>query len=213
MSDTSDVYLIDDDVSYLHAMTRLLRVEGLRVASYSEATSFLLDVSPDLRGCAVADLDMPGIDGLQMQVMLANAGATIPLIFLTGHGDIRSTVRAMRSGALDFLEKTAPEEEILAAIRTALARDAAEHAARMRLVELGRRFALLTRREHEVLSHVVCGKMNKQIAATLGINERTVKLHRTAIATKIGVHSVARLATLAREVNLFDNERSIHAPL
>lgn len=206
MSRTSDVYLIDDDASYLQAMARLLRAAGLRVASFSEARAFLVECSADTRGCVVADLSMPGIDGLQLQMMLADAGATMPLIFLTGHGDIPSTVRAMRSGALDFLEKTAPEEEIIAAIRNALERDEAEHVARLRRVQHGRGFALLTRREREVLSHVVSGKMNKQIAATLGINERTVKLHRTAITTKVGVHSAAQLAALATELCLFEKE-------
>lgn len=207
----SDVFLIDDDVSYLRAMRRVLCAEGFRVTSYSQATSFLPEVSPDTRGCVVADLHMPCIDGLELQLKLADAGATLPIIFLTGHGDIRSTVRAMRSGAADFLEKTAPEEEVIAAIRVALERDAAEHAARVRLAELRRKFALLTAREREVLSHVLSGKMNKQIAATLGINERTVKLHRTAITTKIGVHSVARLAALAKELHLFEDEAATHS--
>lgn len=211
MSDPTEVFLIDDDVSYLRAMRRVLCAEGLRVASYSEATSFLPEVSPDTRGCVVADLHMPCIDGLQLQLKLADAGATLPIIFLTGEGDIRSTVRAMRCGAADFLEKTAPEEEVIAAIRVALERDAAGQAARVRLAELRRKFALLTAREREVLSHVLSGKMNKQIAVTLGINERTVKLHRTAITTKIGVHSVARLAALAKELSLFEDETSTHA--
>jgi FixJ family two-component response regulator len=211
MSTSSDVYLIDDDPSYLRAMARVLSAAGFRVRSYPEATLFLTSVSPDTRGCIVADLAMPYINGLQLQAKLADAGSTMPVIFLTGHADIPSTVRAMRSGALDFLEKTAPDEEVIAAIVRALERDAAGCAARMRLVELGRRFALLTCREREVLSHVVRGRMNKQIAATLGINERTVKLHRTAITRKLGVHSVARLTTLVRDVHLFDDEPSTSA--
>lgn len=213
MSTSSDVYLIDDDPSYLRAMARVLSAAGFRVTSYTEAAPFLMEVSPDWRGCIVADLAMPCIDGLQLQSKLADAGSTMPVIFLTGHADIPSTVRAMRSGALDFLEKTAPDEEVIAAIVRALERDAEEHGARMRLVELGRKFALLTGREREVLSHVVRGRMNKQIAAALGINERTVKLHRTAIKRKLGVCSVARLATLVREVHLFDDELSTSASL
>ena len=131
----------------------------------------------------------------------------MPFVFLTGQGDIPSTVRAMRGGAVDFLQKCATKEELVAAIRLALDREAAELAARTRFQELERRFAQLTHREREVLQYVVHGKMNKEIAATLGINVRTVKLHRTAITTKVGVHSVAGLTTLTREARIFDNER------
>lgn len=206
MSDLDIVYLVDDDTSFLTAMLRLLGVEGLRVSAFSSATPFLAEVSPDMRGCVVMDLDMPEVGGLQLQTMLAEAGATIPVIFLTGFGDISSAVRAMHAGAADFLQKNASKEEVLAAIKRALAHDAASQAVRTRRHQLSCKFARLTRREHEVLRYVVRGEMNKQIAWMLGINERTVKLHRTAITTKVGVHSAAQLATLAWESGLFEQE-------
>jgi two-component system response regulator FixJ len=206
MSDMSVVYLIDDDASFLRALTRLLCAEGFRVCSFVSASEFLLKVSADMRGCIVADLEMPDIDGLQLQSMLQRAGATMPLIFLTGHGSIPCTVRAMRSGAVDFLEKSTAKERIMRAISCALERDAAGYLERARLYEIGRRFSRLTNREREVLQQVVCGKMNKQIAAMLGIHERTVRLHRTAITTKVGEHSVARLATLAHEISVFNHD-------
>lgn len=213
MNTAGIVHLIDDDHSFLRAMTRLLCLEGFAVSTYDDATKFLLDVLPATRGCIVADLDMPGIDGLQLQAMLAQAGAAMPVIFLTGHGDIPSSVRAMRDGAVDFLEKCAPNAQVMVAIRKALERDAGEYVARMRVHELRHRFARLTKRECEVLQHVVRGEMNKQIAASLGINERTVKLHRTAITTKLGVHAAAQLATIAHEAHFFECDTSLGAAM
>jgi FixJ family two-component response regulator len=204
MSDMGVVHLIDDDDSFLRSMARLLSAEGFAVSCYSDAEALLGEVSPATRGCIVADLDMPGIGGLELQALLSQANASLPMIFLTGHGDIPSTVRAMRDGATDFLEKSATNEQITAAIRLALARDAKEYVARMRLQDLHQRFAKLTNREREVLRHVVRGAMNKQIAASLGINERTVKLHRTSITTKLGVHATAQLATIAHEVQFLE---------
>jgi two-component system response regulator FixJ len=206
MSDTNVVYLIDDDASFLRALTRMLCAEGFRVCGFDSASEFLLRVSADMRGCIVADVEMPDVDGLQLQTMLREVGATMPLIFLTGHGSIPCTVRAMRSGATDFLEKSAAQEQVLIAIRCALERDASGYLERARLYELGRRFSRLTNREREVLQQVVVGKMNKQIAAMLGINERTVRLHRTAITTKVGEHSVARLATLTYQISVFNHD-------
>lgn len=206
MSDIGMVYLVDDDASFLTAMLRLLCVEGLRASAFASGTLFLAELSPDMRGCVVMDLDMPEVSGLQLQAMLAEAGVTMPVVFLTGFGDISSAVRAMHGGAADFLQKSAPKEEVLAAIKLALAHDAASQAVRLHRQQLSCRFARLTRREHEVLRYVVRGEMNKQIAWMLGINERTVKLHRTAITTKVGVHSAAQLATLAWESGLFERE-------
>src|SRR5262249_27024 len=145
-------------------------------------------VTPQTRGCVVADLEMPGVGGLELQALLAGRGVAMPLVFLTGHGDIPSSVRAMREGAVDFLEQLAPKEQLVEAITRALEREAETHAVRMRQEECRRRLAALTDREREVLALVVRGKMNKQIAAALGIHERTVKLHRTGITSKLGVH-------------------------
>jgi two-component system response regulator FixJ len=150
----------------------------------------------------VTDLSMPDMTGLELQAALAQKGATLPLVFLTGNADVPTTVLAMREGAVDFLEKTASQEKLLASVGRALERDAAQHQDRTRLFELRQRFARLTPREHEVLAQVVNGMMNKQIAARLGIRERTVKLHRSSIVAKMGVHSAAQLATLARDAGL-----------
>jgi FixJ family two-component response regulator len=197
------VHLVDDDESHLRAVARMLSAQGFSVRSFPSGASLLSKVNSDTRGCVVADLDMPELDGLQLQAALARAQIFMPVVFLSGHGDIPHTVQAMREGAVDFIEKHAPGERLVAAVRRALARDAAECALRDRRGELARRFTSLTRREFEVLAEVINGLMNKQIAAKLGISERTVKMHRTSITTKVGVHSAAQLATLARDAGLF----------
>jgi len=151
----------------------------------------------DTRGCVVADLQMPGMTGIELQEALAKSENPLPIVFLSGHADIPTSVKAIRHGAEDFLTKHAPKEELLAAIRRALARDAHEREARDRRRELYLRFEKLTPREHDVLLHVLSGRLNKQIAAELGINERSVKRHRTSLMAKLEVRSVAQLARLA----------------
>lgn len=206
MSDSGAVFVVDDDPSYLVAVCRLLRVAGFDAQTFSSGAEFLAHVSKATRGCVVADLQMPGLSGLELQEALAKSCAPLPMVILTGHGDIPSTVRAMRLGAVDFLEKRAPDQQLIAAVTRALERDVEECAARARREEFRRRFAALTQREREVLRHVVSGRMNKQIGAALGIHERTVKLHRTAITRKVGVHSVAELTTMTREAELFERD-------
>jgi len=156
-----------------------------------------------MSGCIVADLQMPGMDGLKLQEALGKSANPLPIIFLTGQGDIPASVSAMRSGAEDFLTKRAPKEDLLAAVERALARDALERKERGRLRDLRQRFDELSEREWEVLGHVVQGKMNKEIAADLNINERTVKLHRTNITRKLKVQSTVELSRLADEAGLF----------
>jgi FixJ family two-component response regulator len=204
MAENTTVHLVDDDESYLKAASRMLAAEGFNVVTFSSGAQLLAAVTPEIRGCIVADLNMPEIDGLQLQKMLEEAGIHLPLVFLSGQGDIPSTVRALRGGAVDFLEKHAPGALIVDGIRRALERDAAESARRTEAMKVARRFASLTRREKEVLGCVVRGLMNKQIAAQLGISERTVKMHRTAVTSKLGVHSTAQLALLAKEANLLE---------
>ena len=205
MNADRSVHLVDDDASYLRALARMLSAEGIGVRTHTSGAELLATVSPDSRGCVVADLSMPAMDGLALQAALRRSGVRLPVVFLTGHGNIPSTVSAMREGAIDFLEKQAPKEALVAAIQLALDRDQAESARREESDALTRRFAALTRRELEVLREVVAGQMNKQIAARLGISERTIKMHRTSITHKLGVHSVAELVTLAREVGLFED--------
>jgi len=197
------VYVVDDDESFLTAISRLLRANGFTVRTYSSAHEFLAQRDPGTPGCVLADLRMPGMSGLDLQSALAQSPNPLPILFLTGHGDIRSTVRAMRDGAEDFLEKRAPKEMLFDAVTRALGRDSRERAARERQRELRALFDTLTERELEVLSHVVRGRLNKQIAADLGVHERTVKLHRTAITTKLKVQSVAELTRLTQEAGIF----------
>jgi len=202
--ESAAVHLVDDDPQFLVAMGRFLRAAGFTVTTCDSGTELLSRVSSSTRGCIVADLEMPGVGGLELQALLAGHEVAMPVIFLTGHGDIPSSVRAMRGGAVDFLEKLAPKEQLVGAISRALERDAAMHAEHLRLEARRRKLDALTEREREVLTLVARGKMNKQIAASLGIHERTVKLHRTAITSKLGVHAAAQLALLASEARLLD---------
>ena len=211
VSATGVVYVVDDDASFRKAVTRMLTAAGLSVRSYASGTELLAHLSGDAAaeesGCVLADLCMPGLDGLQLQEACTEAGVALPFVFLTGHGDVPSAVSAMRHGAVDFLDKCSPQRVLLTSLERALERDTSARAARVRRGQLRQRFAALTVREREVLEHVVHGRMNKQIAAALGIHERTVKLHRNAITTKIGVRSVAELTTLTREIGLFAEPR------
>jgi len=196
------VHVVDDDASFLKALTRLLGAAGYTVRQYRSAAEFLAQRPPDTPGCVLADLRMPELNGLDLQRALAASGDPLPVVFLSGHGDIPSTVRAMKQGAEDFLTKHAPKEALLAAVERALERDARERPERMRRKDILDRLSALTPREREVLALVVQGKLNKQIADLLGIHERTVKLHRTAITTKLEVHSVAELTRLVQEAGL-----------
>jgi FixJ family two-component response regulator len=201
-SSSTTVFIVDDDASYLKSVSRLLRASGHTIQAFNSAKDFFAQLRPETRGCVIADLQMPGLNGLELQQALSKATNPLPLIFLTGHGDIPSSVHAMRHGAEDFLTKDAPKEQLLAAVGRALARDERERRQRERLQKLLERFAALSAREREVLSHVLQGKLNKQIAADLNINERTVKLHRTSITRKLGIQSVAELTRLAKEAGI-----------
>ncbi len=203
ISTESIVYVVDDDASFRTAISRLLRASGFAVKAYSSATEFLASHDGDASGCVLSDLQMPLMNGLDLQSALALTGNPMPILFLTGQGDIPSTVQAMRGGAEDFLEKNAPKTELLDAVTRAIARDGRERSARVRQSELRALCHTLSKRELEVLSHVVRGKLNKQIACDLGIHERTVKLHRTAITTKLRVQSVAELTRLTQEAGIF----------
>jgi FixJ family two-component response regulator len=195
MNGEACVHLVDDDASFRRALERLLAAHGFAVQAFDSGTQLLAHLSVAARGCVIMDLQMPGLDGLEVQERLAGKGISLPVVFLTGRGDIPTSVRAMRRGAVDFLEKDAPQDELIAAVKRALHADAAAAATRQR-------FQKLSERELQVLHQVVRGRMNKQIAAELGIHERTVKLHRSAITAKLGVRSAAEIATLAREAGL-----------
>jgi FixJ family two-component response regulator len=193
---TPTVFAVDDDASFLASLARLLRAAGFAVRTFSSAAEFLSQLPADVAGCVVVDLQMPGMSGLELQAALARTSNPLPVVFLTGRGEMPDAVNAVRRGAEDFLVKRAPKEELLDAVKRALDRDSHERLERTRVRALRARFDALSEREREVLEHVLRGQLNKQIAADLGIHERTVKLHRTAITTKLGVHSVAELTKL-----------------
>jgi len=202
------VFVIDDDVSFLKSMSRLLSASGYTIRAFESAREFLDQLDPEISGCVVADLQMPRMDGLRLQEALAKGINPLPVIFLTGQGDIPTTVSAMRGGAEDFLTKRAPKDDLLAAIERAMERDAHQRLERGRMRELRGRFRDLSDRELEVLGHVVQGKMNKEIASDLNINERTVKLHRTNITRKLKVQSVAELTRMADEAGIFKKTKT-----
>lgn len=193
------VFVVDDDVSFLRSMQRLLRSSGYVTECFSSAHDFLARRQPGAVGCVLTDLQMPDMDGLALQAALAESDNPLPVIFLSGQGDISSSVAAMREGAEDFLVKTAPKAEVIAAIERALWRDVREREERARRHGLKSRFEQLTPRERQVLSEVLKGRRNKQIAADLGIDERSVKRHRTNLMGKLEVKSVAELTQLAVE--------------
>ena len=196
------IHIVDDDASFLRASSRLLRASGFAVKTFASAADFFSQRDQDAVGCLVADLQMPGMDGLDLQAALARTRNPLPILFLTGHGDISSSVRAMRAGAEDFLVKSAPKALLLDAIRRAVARDARERKTRVQRREANERIRALTEREREVFGHVIRGRLNKQIADDLGITERTVKCHRQSITAKLGVPSVAELTRLALQAGV-----------
>ena len=198
MSDPSPtVFIVDDDAAFLKGIERLLRSSGFVTACYSSAVDFVKRHSPEALGCVLADLRMPDMDGIALQAYLANSANPLPVVFLTGHGDIPTSVQVMRQGAEDFLVKTAPKEAIIAAIERALARDCEDRKTRAYRLELQQRCERLTPREHEVLLHVLRGQRNKSIADDMNIDERSVKRHRTKLMAKLDVGSVPELVQFA----------------
>ncbi len=196
------VFVVDDDASFLAAVTRLLRAGGHAVKTFSSAVEFVKNPPPDAPGCIIADLHMPGMNGLEFQESLQQAGCLLPVIFLTGQGDIPASVHAMRHGAEDFLTKPVKREQLFAAVQRALARNQREREAHLKQSELRARFDTLTPREREVLSHVVTGQLNKQIAGDLDTSERTIKAHRANLMAKLQVQSVAELVRLAQAIGI-----------
>jgi two-component system, LuxR family, response regulator FixJ len=194
------VHLVDDDESFRVALRRLLTALDFEVHTYASGAE-LLTAARQAQGCVVADLRMPGLNGLELMSACELRGFELPFVFLTGAGDVPSAVSAMQQGAVDFLEKRAPREALVAAINRALERARAVAETRRQRGELRGRLETLSQRERAVLTLVVRGRMNKQIAAELGIHERTVKLHRTAITNKLRVRSVAELTLLVHEAS------------
>ncbi len=203
MSDAKfTVFIVDDDTGVLKALSRLLRARGYDIRPYASAHAFLADHDAAVPGCAVVDVLMPGLDGLRLQQELTEGGAHRPIIFITGKGDIPTSVRAMKAGAVDFLTKPVSEAELLAAIARAEEQDATLRRHHADLASVQAKIATLTPREREVLSHVVAGRLNKQIAADLGTVEKTIKVHRGRMMEKLGVRTVADLVRLAEKVGI-----------
>lgn len=196
------VYLVDDEPEVLKALNRLLRAEGYAVRAYHSPEEFLLAHDPLLPGCAILDMCMPKFDGLALQRALLTSSSERFLIFMTGRADITASVQAMKAGAVDFLTKPFQDEDFLAAVRQAIARDAQARKVRLELQSIRDRMDTLTPREHQVLEHVVAGRLNKQIAADLGITEKTIKVHRARTMEKMGVASLAELVRLTFEADV-----------
>lgn len=196
------VFVVDDDVSAREGIEDLLHSVGLRVVSFGSAQDFLQGPRPDAPGCLVLDVRLPGTSGLEFQKVLIAAGIDLPVIFITGHGDIPMSVLAMKSGAIEFLTKPFREQALLDAVNAGVARDRAQRAAAKQVSELRQRFEKLTPREREVFALVVTGRPNKQIAAQLAMSEMTVKVHRSQVTRKMQASSVIELAQMADRLGL-----------
>ena len=200
------VYLVDDDSSFLHALSRRLRVAGYQVETFESAELFRMRGSLQAPACAILDLQMPGLGGLELQELIARADEPLPVIFLTGHGDVPSSVRAMKGGAVDFLTKPVRGDELLEAVRRAVAHDDATREMKRHKRVWRARYESLTAREREVFALIVRGLPNKQIGDVLQISERTVKAHRCQVMSKMAVQSSAELGRAAEWLGDFFQE-------
>ena len=198
---TETVFVVDDDLSVREALSSLIRSVGLHVQTFSSAVEFLQQPRPAGVSCLVLDVRMPGLSGLDLQGEFAKSGDPIPIIFITGHGDIPMAVRAIKAGAVEFLAKPFRDDDLLEAIRHALERDRAGRSEAAELDEIRRKYATLTGREREVIALMVKGMLNKQAAAELGVAEITVKVHRHNIMQKMKVRSLPDLVRMMEKVN------------
>jgi FixJ family two-component response regulator len=203
----SIVYIVDDDPSMREALTRLLGTVGLRATAFKTPQEFLKDKRPDAPSCLVLDVRLPGLSGLDLQRELANMDPPIQIVFITAHGDIPMTVQALKAGAVDFLTKPFRDQQLLDAVQQAIDRDRAAREQRAELSELRRRYESLTQREREVMTLVVRGSLNKQIAAELGTSEATVKAHRAQLMRKMQAESVAQLVRITERLSLLPPRR------
>jgi FixJ family two-component response regulator len=196
------VFIVDDDSGVLRALSRLLRASGYEVVPFNSPEAFLEGHDLSAPGCAIFDLAMPGLDGLQLQTALLDRGVSRSIIFVTGQGDVSNSVRAMKNGAVDFLTKPVDRRGLLDAVARAKLREEQASAHRREVLSVQARIDNLTPREHEVLTHVIAGRLNKQIAGDLGTVEKTIKVHRGRMMEKMGVRTVAELVRLADKVGV-----------
>jgi FixJ family two-component response regulator len=193
------IHIVDDDASLRESLIDLLRAGGFEARGYGSTGEFLLQTIPDRPGCLLLDVKLPGPSGLELQAALQSRGFSLPIVFLTGHADVPTSVRAMKGGAVDFLEKPVAREKLFEALENALAREAAARATRDIADRRDARLAALTPREREVFDRIVAGRRNQEIADELGISLRTVKAYRAQLMDKLGVHTAAELGRLASD--------------
>ena len=202
METDATVFVVDDDAPMRESLKNLIRSVGLRAELFASAQEFLRSKRPDVPSCLVLDVRLPGLSGLDLQRRTTEAGMEIPIIFITGHGDIAMSVRAMKAGAVEFLTKPYRDQDLLDAIQQALERDRKARDQRAAMEELRSRFASLTPREREVMARVVAGLLNKQIGAELGTSETTVKIHRHQVMEKMGAGSLPELVRMADRLGI-----------
>lgn len=200
--DVAIVHVIDDDESMRNALDSLLRSVGLDVLTYGSTREFLDGKRPDVPGCLVLDIRLPGVSGLDFQAQLAEWGISLPVVLMTGHGDIPMSVRGMKAGAIDFLSKPFRDQDMLDAVADAVARDKSQRTAAENQAELQARFATLSPRERQVMALVTAGKMNKQVAGDLELSEITVKIHRGTAMRKMSARTLPDLVRMAEALNL-----------
>ena len=198
--DEAVVYVVDDDASVRRALSRLIHSVGLEVMTFPSAQAFLAFAAPDRPACLVLDVRLPGPSGLDLQAALTQANRSLPTVFITGHGNVPTSVRAMKGGAVDFLQKPFNDQELLDCVQRALRRSGEERAEKAKREELERRVGSLTPREREVLMLVVAGMLNKQIADKLGIAEKTIKVHRGRVMEKMQADSIADLVRMSEKL-------------